>query len=161
MRVLAIDPGAKGAFCLHGDTGIESVSKMPAGETEIARLLTTYVKQADRCVIEAIGMRPGEGQRSTATFYQSYGFLRGVLVALQAPLETVRPQAWQVGLGLPNRTPPKGTDKKTRAAAKREHKRDLAELARQRFPNFEGITLLTCDAMLMAQWGWLRWSAQR
>lgn len=159
MNILAIDPGASGGLCLYNDEGPHIVSKMPPTPTEVAKTIKGLAAMATRCVIEQIGMRPGEGQRSTATFYQGFGFLLGCLTTLEVPFELVRPQAWQAGLGLPSRTAPKGASKNDRAALKRQHKRDLAEAARQRWPTFEGITLLTCDAMLMGQWGWLRYKA--
>lgn len=155
MRILAIDPGASGGLCCYGDDRPLVASRMPSTESGIFRLVRTLGLEADRCVIEEISMRPGEGQRSTATFFQHYGFLRACLHSVGLPFETVRPQVWQAGLGLPSRKPPKGASKKIRAALKRQHKRDLAELARQRFPGVN-LTLKTADAVLIAEWAWHR-----
>ncbi len=148
--VLAIDPGAGGALCVYESTGPRSASKMPAEETETFRLVQVLAAQADRIVIERVHAMPGGGDRkmgasSAFSFGRSFGFLRAAIIATGKPWEDVPPQTWQRNLGLGKCSGP-------------DRKRALRELAKQSVPNFEGITLVTADAMLLAEWGWLKWS---
>lgn len=156
MNILAIDPGAAGSLCLFGDKGVAQVSKMPKGEDEVAHLVSVLSQQCDRAIIERVHAMPGGGDRkmgatSAFSFGRGYGFLRACLVNCNMfrgplPWEDVAPQTWQAGLGLGKCSGP-------------DRKRALRNLARQRFPNFAGITLVTADSMLLAEWGWLRWRA--
>lgn len=144
--VLAIDPGAGGALCVYGDAGPLSVSKMPDSETETFRLVHVLAAQADRIVIERVHAMPGGGNRkmgasSAFSFGRSFGFLRAAIIATGKPWEDVAPQTWQKNLGLGKCAGP-------------DRKRALRELARQRFPMFKGITLVTADVMLLAEVEW-------
>lgn len=149
MIVLAIDPGAGGGLCTYSGPGPVSVSKMPDSETELFQLVATLGREADRIVIERVHAMPGGGDRkmgatSAFSFGRSFGFLRAAIIATGKPWEDVAPQTWQKNLGLGKCAGP-------------DRKRALRELARQRFPMFAGITLKTADALLLAEWGWLRW----
>lgn len=150
MNILAIDPGASGGLCLYTDEGPHMASKMPDTETEVVRVVALYAAKADRCVIERVHAMPGGGDRkmgatSAFSFGRGYGFLRACLIHSGKPWEDVAPQTWQAGLGIGKCADP-------------ERKRKLKELARQRFPGVN-LTLKTCDAVLLAEWAWLRWRA--
>ena len=149
--VLAIDPGAGGALCVYGDTGPLVVSKMPDSETETFRVVHVLAAQSDRIIIERVHAMPGGGDRtmgasSAFSFGRSFGFLRAAIIATDQAWEDVAPQTWQRNLGLGKCAGP-------------DRKRALRELAKQRFPNFAGITLVTADAMLLGEWAWLKWRA--
>ena len=53
----------------------------------------------------------------------------------------VTPQAWQKGLMLP-------AGKGNQAARKKQ----LLQLARERYPDVTGINLATCDALMILDW---------
>lgn len=148
--ILAIDPGKGGGLCLYGHSRGLMAARMPDTETEVARVVGVYAAEADRCVIERVNAMPGDGVRNISTrsafsFGQGYGFLRACLIHAGKPWEDVPPQTWQAGLGIGKCSGP-------------ERKRKLKELARQRFPGVN-LTLKTCDAVLLAEWAWLRWRA--
>ena len=110
MRILAIDPGQKGALAVQG-IFIEAIP-MPLGGKEIdyptvADMIRDW--QPDLAVIEKVGSMPGQGVASTFTFGMGYGALFGILAALKIPTERVAPQTWKASVL-------KGTPKDKRAA---------------------------------------------
>jgi len=77
------------------------------------------------------------------TFGQNYGFVRGVLVALEIPFEEVLPQKWQATFSL------KRTDKsESDTAKKNRHKAKAQNL----FPGAR-CTHSVSDAILIAEYG--------
>ena len=85
---------------------------------------------------------PGEGHAGAFTFGWSAGGLEWMLVALGVRFEKVTPQTWQKGMGCTQGH--KGT-------SKTEHKNALKARAQALFPLQKNITLIDCDALLMAE----------
>ncbi len=101
MRYIGIDPGQSGGIAVidedygHGD-GIVEAWKQPETEHDVADLLLEI--KAGRVVmatIEIVHSFPGQGVSSTFKFGQNYGFLRGLLVGMQIPFQSITPQKWQ------------------------------------------------------------------
>lgn len=142
--ILAIDPGKSGALAVYDGETME-VRKMPDSEVGLWALFNEMAVIPDRVYIERVQAMPGGGERrmgatSAFTFGRGYGALRMAVIAAGLPLEDVRPQQWQRELGLGKLA---GPDRKKR----------LRAIAAERFPAVKP-TLQTCDAVLLAEWGW-------
>lgn len=138
--VLGIDPGQSGGLAWIGLGGVLVGHKMPATERDVWQLL--HERVTDFAVIERVHSMPKQGVASSFKFGQSYGFLRGCLIASGIPFEEVTPQAWQKELGC--------LSKGDKNVTKRR--------AQQLFPSLK-VTHATADALLLAEFArrlWLR-----
>lgn len=140
---IGVDPGKSGGIALIDPEGpVVYVYSMPDTERAVWDLIQELsVESVSYAAIEKVHSFPGQGVKSTFTFGQGYGFLRGCLTAAGIPFEEVRPQEWMRGLGIPQRS---------RTEAKKDYKNRLLQFAQQLYPSVEGITLATCDALLIA-----------
>lgn len=103
MIYLGIDPGKKGAIAaietnLDGD--IEYIDAMPfVNEIDYMHFLEdrlAFRKAVSfRCCLEKVGPHPGEGVKSSFSFGENFGFIRGLLVACKIPYQLVLPQKWK------------------------------------------------------------------
>ncbi len=95
------------------------------------------------CVLEEVGGFAGKAQPGSAMFRfgEHFGFIKGVIQALEVRLVLVRPQVWQKGFGL-------GTA--SACASKSEWKNKLKAEAQRRFPQLN-VTLKTADALLILE----------
>lgn len=95
------------------------------------------------CVLEEVSGFAGKAQPGSAMFRfgEHFGFVKGVIQALEIRLVLVRPQVWQKGFGL-------GTA--SACATKSEWKNKLKAEAQRRFPQLE-VTLKTADALLILE----------
>jgi hypothetical protein len=139
--VLGVDPGQSGGLALIAD-GFCVVSPMPDTEADTAELLREYAPYIVRGYIESVHSMPKQGVASSFKFGRSYGFLRGLLVALQIPFEDVSPQRWKKALGL----------KYSADDSKTEKKNGSKQLAQQWYPTLK-ITHATSEALLIAEFG--------
>ena len=110
------------------------------------------------CVLEEVSGFAGKAQPGSAMFRfgEHFGFIKGVIQALEIRLVLVRPQVWQKGFGL-------GTA--SACASKTEWKNKLKAEAQRRFPQLK-VTLKTADALLILEWAlanlaWIVWSHTR
>ena len=85
-----------------------------------------------------VGFIPGGGFGSGFSFGENFGMLKGAIQAFGMPLHMVRPPVWQKALSLGAK---KDWDK--------QWKNHLKETAKRLFPNCDGITLKTADALLI------------
>lgn len=153
--MIAIDPGAKGGIAWP-----EGCQSMPDTNGGTLSLLRTLRAQYDTCYIEhVVGFIPGGGKGSMFTFGENFGFLQGVLAALDYRVVRVRPQTWQKALQLGGKPPKVKVDKDAskesrksatalNSAADREWKNKLKSEAERRFPTMK-VTLSTADALLI------------
>ena len=97
------------------------------------------------CYMEKVGQgMPGQSSKATATFARHCGHLDMALLALGIPTNTVTPNKWeksyQIGLST--------------GLGKTEWKNRLKAKAQQLFPQLgKRVTLATCDALLLAEYG--------
>ena len=115
---------------------------MPTTEWDTCELLSEYQPSIRKACIEAVHAFPGQGVTAMFSFGRNYGFLRGILIALQIPLLEVAPQKWKRDLGL----------KFTAQDSKKDKKNGSKQLAQQWFPSLK-ITHATAEALLIAEWG--------
>lgn len=146
--VIGIDSGANGGVCvLYPD---KAAFAAPIGSiTEICDILETAEKYAKEksysleCFVEEVtGYIGGKPQPASRSFVlgKSYGSILGLLVGLEIPFRTVRPQKWQTGLSG------------VRGIEYTARKRRLKEIAAERYPQLKP-TLKTADAILIADYG--------
>ena len=160
MRVfVGIDPGMTGGLAAVDEGGkLLSVIAIPrvngsTGPQDYHAIKEWFagVKKLGKveAALERISVRPGEGVKSTLTAGTNWGFLKGMLVAINARYIEPTPQSWKKALGLPKRS---GKERK-------QGKQDAVVLATQLFP---GINLTPgrkkvphdgmADAVLIAEY---------
>jgi crossover junction endodeoxyribonuclease RuvC len=154
MIYIGIDPGASGGLAAMDKSGVISAVGIPPTEYEVLvwfrdlrrgwiDISTEGNGYGCMAMIEQVGAMPGQGVTSMFAFGRSYGFLRGLLVALEIPFEEVRPQKWQKEFGLIARG-----EKLTQTEKKNRNK----QKAQQLWPHLK-ITHATADALLIAEYG--------
>lgn len=154
--ILAIDPGVSGGIAFCDDEGIAYAKKMPKTGGDCYDFFLSLKASVDKditCYLERVGgfmaVRDGEGgERNSASahtmfaFGFNYGFLQGLLHAMNIPVVLVGPQNWQSTLNLPKKgSIPKG-----------EWKNYLKSEAQRRYPGIK-VTLNTADALLILSYG--------
>ena len=125
MRILGIDPGAKGALALLVDGRLEEVVDMPTHQVTLAggtvktrvdgvalgRILAEL--RPEFAFLEQVGTHTGEGPMGAFSFGRSVGFLEGALGVLGLRATEVPPQSWKRLVGVR-----KGPDGDTKTPAR-------------------------------------------
>lgn len=143
-RYIGIDPGQHGGIAVLSESGeVIEVVKMPPTPQDLLDFLEQYSEDSF-CTLERVGGMPGNGGSAMFNFGKSYGHLQMALLALHIPTEDVTPNKWEKTYQL-------GTCGKY---TKTEWKNRLKAKAQQMFPHLgRQITLATCDALLIAEYG--------
>jgi crossover junction endodeoxyribonuclease RuvC len=146
--ILAIDPGLSGGVAImrFGKTECWAMPKTQGDLFTLVRdMKTAAATEAGElvCVLEQVGGFAGKAQPGSAMFRfgEHFGFVKGVIQALEIRLVMVRPQVWQRGFGL-------GTA--SGCASRTEWKNKLKAEAQRRFPQLN-VTLKTADALLLLE----------
>lgn len=137
MIFIGVDPGGSGAIAVIHDGVVEFI-KNDSTERDLYEWLCDYGLAdgyGSHAVIERVHSMPKQGVSSSFKFGQSYGFLRGLLIASRIPFAEVSPVKWQTAMAC--RT---GGDKNVSKAR-----------AQQLFPNVK-ITHANADAILLAEY---------
>ena len=143
MVFIGIDPGVSGAAAILDNTGaiIQVVAFKKLTHKDTSDLLSSWYSQyfdgdgGITVMLEKVHSMPGQGVKSVFGFGEHYGFLIGVVTALDLPFEYVTPQRWQKRMNC--RT---GGNKNVSKAA-----------AQRRFPQ-QKITHAIADALLIAEY---------
>lgn len=102
MVYIGIDPGKSGgmAFVFKGESVI--ANSIPFGEEAYLKAFKDIKTWGAPvvCCIERVNAMPKQGVTSMFNFGQNYGWLLGVLDALEIPYETVTPKKWKAEFGL-------------------------------------------------------------
>lgn len=143
-RYIGIDPGKHGGIAVMGADGeVLDVVKMPETPQDLLDFLEQY-KDDSFCILERVGGMPGNGGSAMFNFGKGYGHLQMALLALHIPTEDVTPNKWEKTYQL-------GSSGKY---TKTEWKNRLKAKAQQMFPHLgKKITLATCDALLICEYG--------
>jgi crossover junction endodeoxyribonuclease RuvC len=101
---IGIDPGAKGGFSQirtypNGQIDVMSFAWDNDGFVDFMRD-TPIDFEPVKCAVEKVGAMPGNGSVSMFNFGRSYGFILGVLAALNIPYQVVPPREWKKEFGL-------------------------------------------------------------
>ena len=134
---LGVDPGKTGSISAIWDDGEPFISscKLSGTEADVVDWLFGFDTDRAFAVIERVHSTPQMGVTSSFTFGQSYGFLRGLLIATKIPFIEVSPQKWQRAMGCLT----KGDKNVTKQAAQ------------QRWPKLK-ITHVNADSLLIAEY---------
>ena len=134
MFFIGVDPGLSGSIAVLDEVGnVVRVVKNSGTERDTFEALPG--PESARAVIERVHSMPKQGVASSFKFGQSYGFLRGCLIAAGIRFAEVSPQKWQAVMNC--RTHGDKNISKARA--------------QQLFPK-EKITHATADALLLAEY---------
>lgn len=149
--ILAIDPGARGAFAFFDvractleviDIPTVQVKRGQKLKLEISPQMASSIIAARKpmvAVLEKTGAMPGQGVSSMYQFGRSVGMIEGILAALQIPVSYVSPVVWQKDVGSRD-----GKDG-NRARAAELYPAYASEFAKKRDDG-------KADAALMAWW---------
>lgn len=149
MTIISIDPGQSGGIVVCNGEDVAAYP-MPETQGDILELIREAEDESEWgsttiCVLEQVGgFTAGNPAPGSAMFKfgESYGFIKGVVQALNIRLILVRPQKWTKHFSL-------GT--KSGCATKTEWKNKLKAEAQRRFPAIK-VTLQTADALLILDW---------
>lgn len=143
-KYIGIDPGDQGGIAvLSADGSVVEVAKIPTTPMDVLDFLSKY-KDDSFCILERVGGLPGQGGSAMFNFGKGYGHLQMALLALGIPTNDVTPNKWEKSFQL-------GSSGKY---GKTEWKNRLKAKAQQLFPSLgRKITLATCDALLIAEYG--------
>lgn len=132
---IGIDPGKSGAIAtICGDS--IGTCRLTETEADISDWLQSAVNGVDCfAILEQVNAMPKQGVSSTFKFGQSFGFLRGLLIAHKVPFEMVTPSKWQGEMKCRS----KGDKNVTKSKAQ------------ELFPN-QKIIHATADALLLAEY---------
>ena len=143
-KYIGIDPGDQGGIAvLSADGSVVEVAKIPTTPMDVLDFLSKY-KDDSYCILARVGGLPGQGGSAMFNFGKGYGHLQMALLALGIPTNDVTPNKWEKSFQL-------GSSGKY---GKTEWKNRLKAKAQQLFPSLgRKITLATCDALLIAEYG--------
>ena len=142
-NVVGVDPGVSGGIALVDPSGAISLHAMPDSLPGLYQLLTDIRYKDAQLWIEEIPKFTGRNipGSTVAVLFQNVGRIEGIALALGYSLHRVPPTTWQNPLGLGG---------KRSCASSAEWKRKLKTKAEELYPNVDGITLKTADALLIA-----------
>jgi Holliday junction resolvasome RuvABC endonuclease subunit len=145
MKYLGIDPGNSGGMAIIDEDGtIDLLDLSKTTEHDVVTWIARHKFTGPiTATVEMVGSMPGQGVASTFKFGRSYGFVLGVITALSIPYVKKTPQTWQRAVGV---------TKRGKNESKTLYKNRLKSLAQQLFAGQKGITLKTCDALLIAEY---------
>ena len=138
FQYLGIDPGKSGGISIiDHNRSIIKTTKLDLTEMDTWNWLSDNVNMLCYvATIEQVHAMPKHGVTSSFTFGRSYGFLIGMLTALQIPYKFVTPQKWQKGMQCLT----KGNKAVSKAAAQRL------------WPSIR-MTHAIADSLLIAEYG--------
>lgn len=142
-RIISCDPGVGGGFCIF-DVGMpESLTLIPMPQTlvEIAASFRNWKTSDAELWLEEVPKFCGKfrNESTTAVLFQNVGRIEGIAATLSIPIHRVIPRAWQSVLGIGTR----GTLDSI------GWKRKLKNKAQELYPQVDGLTLKTSDALLI------------
>jgi crossover junction endodeoxyribonuclease RuvC len=112
MRIIGIDPGARGALALLDGGNVVDVWDTPIthmgtrGGTKVRIDPARFADivrgtRADHAFVERVGAMPGQGVSSMFAFGKAVGIAEGILAALGVPATWITPAEWKGGLRVP------------------------------------------------------------
>lgn len=100
MIYIGVDPGKKGGYAVMHSPNTVMVypwdDALFVGEMQSV----AATGQPVRAAVEKVGAMPGQGVTGMFHFGQSYGYILGVLAALEIPCQLVTPRTWKGEFGL-------------------------------------------------------------
>lgn len=160
QAIIAIDPGVSGGIAVRDNEGKAKCWKMPKSTGDLCNFLrerASALTEPEVFMEQISGYTQYYGMQ---VLQRNFGFIQGVVMCCDMPLNLLAPQYWQSLLGLGKKDhPPKSKVKLSeseekalkarKAKADKDWKNKLKERAQQLYPGIQGITLNTCDALLI------------
>ena len=105
MIYIGVDPGSKsGAYAALNDKGERWTVPWDDDAFVIAMKAITTFRERDgeqiMAVVEKVGAMPKQGISSTWVFAENFGYIQGVLHALNIPFQLVPPRIWKKEFSL-------------------------------------------------------------
>lgn len=167
MMYLGIDPGVSGGIAAISEARgvvairmpktteavIERIGAIAKGKEEVLAIVEkvwafpprTKRVGCPKCGASVYVKQPRDGSRQITTFMKNAGMVEGILAALGIQVIYISPQKWQRAIGVYALT-------KAVADTVSKKKNIHKKLAQDLFPGIK-ITLATCDALLLAEYG--------
>lgn len=96
---IAIDPGSIGYICVRSGDGINEYFALSEHDPrEIAAFFAKFsLRPQDKfvCVMEEVHAIFGSSAKATFSFGETFGFLKGLIIAYGFPYHLVQPKQWQ------------------------------------------------------------------
>lgn len=100
MFYIGIDPGRNGGYAVLKNNKIEFYSAFDKLGFIGCMYTLSRQQEASRCCLEQVHAMPKQGVTSSFSFGETYGWLKGVLDALEIPYQEIKPQIWKKEFGL-------------------------------------------------------------
>jgi hypothetical protein len=160
MLIVGIDPGKSGGVAICSPEAGEKVFPMPETEGDIVDLFTSTLamrRSGEDCVVymEALTGFAGVAVPSSTMFTMAKYYWSWLFLFMYAgiPVNLVTPGNWQKALNLGTKGSKKGLNQTQKSKIDRDWKNKLKSEAQRIYPYVEGVTLKTCDALLIMQYG--------
>ncbi len=105
MIYIGVDPGKKGGYAVIDGNDVEVYAWDDALFVDTMRVCMGRGRSRNERVfaaVEKVGAMPGQGTVSMFSFGQSFGFILGVLAALDISFQLVPPRKWKAEFSLTN-----------------------------------------------------------
>lgn len=143
-RVIAIDPGKKGAIVTRAASALEVVKMQDLTEKDLFLYLERQRPYNAIVVMERVWARPGNGVKQSYNYGYNNGMIMMACTAARLKLEMVLPKKWQTALSL-DRLPKAQNTYINRKKRNKQH-------AQRLFPDVE-VTHVNADALLLSEYG--------
>ena len=101
MIFLGVDPGKSGAIAVfYGDGTIHTSLWSESDYRDLAQICC----ETDKCfcIVEKVHSMPKQGVSSSFNFGANFGWIQGLMYALDIPVQLVDPRKWKAYYGLDN-----------------------------------------------------------
>lgn len=143
MRVLGVDPGKDVALCLLSEDAAPVIRKIVSpgkGVSEESLHAALVELRPDVAYVELVGVMPGQGASSGATFMVAWGIIRGMLRGVGIRYELVSPIKWKnsvlvgcdMGPPLPKEVVPDGLTRQEKNAWRKDFRKHRMSVAADR-----------------------------
>lgn len=137
--LIAIDPGSKGfiaARTQQGTLAFHALADNTTAQTaDFLRQLALNANGNIACCIEEIHAIFGASAKSTFSFGETFGTLKGLLTALNIPYHLVPPKTWQREIWTASDKVTKTTTKNNKTTHSIDNKATSINAATRLFPN--------------------------
>ena len=143
-KCIGIDPGKGGGIAIITDETV-SLHNCPRTVKDMSMLMAICLNDVaayrTRVFLEKVWAFPTDGRVGSFSFGENYGQWQGILASHELTPTLVTPKEWQSHFDIK-----KGLKKDIR-------KRVLKQIAKEKCPNANKVTLKTADALLIAIYG--------
>lgn len=143
-KCIGIDPGKSGGIAVITN---KKVKLYPCPKTVddmsmiLGICLSDVASYRTAVYLEKVWAFPTDGRAGSFVFGQNFGQWQGILSTYELKVNLVTPKVWQTHFDI------------TKGLPKDKRKKILKQMAIDRCPGLKGITLKTCDALLIAIYG--------